>query len=101
MAWWAIFFVAILSTIIGKFYFTTACNRLRQSLVRRQREALELKGVLADTRQEHQLLLRACREKEVGIKRLQSQIATLQGNIERVEAKIESQSSEKPTRKRR
>ena len=101
MAWWAIFFVAILSTVIGKFYFTTACNRLRQSLVRRQREALELKGILADTRQEHQLLLRACREKEVGTKRLQGQIATLQGNIERIESERESRASEKPTRRRR
>lgn len=82
MAWWAICFLAILATIICKFYFTTAVNRLRQSLVRRQREALVLKGQLGDTRQEHQQLLRSNREKEVATKRVQSQIATLQKNIE-------------------
>jgi hypothetical protein len=100
MAWWAVCFLAILSTIICKFYFTTACNRLRRALARRQREALELKGVLGDTRQQHQNLLRACREKEVAIKRLQSQIGTLQGKVGQARADAKPDDGEKRPRKR-
>ncbi len=86
MAWWTICFLAILATIVSKSYFTTAVNRLRQSLARRQREALVLKGSLRDTRQAHQLLLRSCREKEVAVKQLQTQIATFLSSIETAKA---------------
>ena len=100
MAWWAISFLAILGTIICKFYFTTAANRLRQTLVRRQREALELKGMLGDTRQEHQLALRSCREKEAAIKRLQTHMAELEGKVEAARERAKDASSDGPGRRR-
>ena len=51
-------------------FATTAIERLRQSLLLEQREALSLKG-----------RSRLIREREVDIKRLKTTIASLQGEI--------------------
>ena len=52
MIWWIICFAATILTIFAKWYFTTASERLRQTLLREQRLALELKGELSDLRQD-------------------------------------------------
>ena len=70
MVWWISCFAATVGTIVAKWYFTTAIERLRQSLLREQREALSLKG-----------RSRLIREREVDIKRLKTTIASLQGEI--------------------
>ena len=70
MVWWISCFAATVGTIVAKWYFTTAIERLRQSLLREQREALSLKG-----------RSRLIREREVDIKRLKTTIASHQGEI--------------------
>tara|TARA_B100000676_G_scaffold249664_1_gene253839 strand:+ start:83 stop:334 length:252 start_codon:yes stop_codon:yes gene_type:complete len=56
-------------------------ERLRQTLLREQREALVLKGELSDLRQDQRGKSRLVREREAEIKRLKSSIAQLQGEI--------------------
>ena len=70
MVWWISCFAATVGTIVAKWYFTTAIERLRQSLLREQREALSLKG-----------RSRLIREREVDIKRLKTTIASHQREI--------------------
>ena len=87
MVWWVICFAAVVVTLGAKFYFTTAIERLRRTLSRQQRETLELKGALADTRQDHQQANRLIREKAASTKRLKSQIAQMQGQIKSLKEK--------------
>ena len=47
----------------------------------RQREALELKGLLSDLRQQHQQAIRLTKEKQADIKRLKSQLALMDGQV--------------------
>jgi len=81
MVWWISCFAATVGTIVAKWYFTTAIERLRQSLLREQREALSLKGELSDLRADQKRRSRLIREREVDSKRLKSAIASLQGEI--------------------
>jgi hypothetical protein len=86
MIWYVTCFIATVVTIVGKWYFTTAIERLRQSLLREQREALSLKGELTDLRQDQRGKSRLVRERrEADIKRLKSSIAQLQGEIHGLE----------------
>ncbi len=79
MFWWVTCFSTALVTLFAKWATSTAIGRLRQSLLHRQREALELKGVLSDRRQEHQQAIRLTKEKAADIKRLKSQLAQMEG----------------------
>lgn len=81
MALWIVCFAATLVTLGAKFYFTRAIDRMRQNLARNQREALEMKGVLTDSRQSHQLAIRRCKEKAATIKRLRSEIIDMENKI--------------------
>ena len=88
MIWYVTCFIATVVTIGAKWYFTTAVERLRQSLLREQREALVLKGELTDLRQDQRGQGRLVREREAEIKRLKSSIAQLQGEIHGLEDEI-------------
>ena len=79
MFWLVTCFSVVLVSLFAKWAASTAIGRLRQSLLHRQREALELKGVLSDLRQEHQQAIRLTREKAADIKRLKSQLAQMEG----------------------
>ena len=81
MVWWITCFVATVVTIVAKWYFSTAIERLRQTLSHEQREALALKGELIDLRQVQSGKGRLVREREADIKRLKSAIAKLEGEI--------------------
>lgn len=86
MIWWIIWFVATLIAVVAKWYFSTTIDRLRHSLSRQQREALERKGELTDMRQVYQGILRSCRDKEAHIKRLEAHIPNLQAEVQRRQA---------------
>ena len=88
MIWWITCFAATVITIVAKWYFTNSIERLRQTLLREQREALVLKGELGDMRQDQRGKNRLCREKEAEIKRLKSSIAQVQGEIHGLEDEI-------------
>ena len=88
MLWWVTCFVATGVAIVAKWYFTTTIERLRQSLLREQLEALALKGELTDRRQDQRSKSRLVREREAEIKRLKSSIAKLQGEIHGLEDEI-------------
>jgi septal ring factor EnvC (AmiA/AmiB activator) len=88
MIWWVTCFVATVVTIVAKWYFTTAVERLRQTLLHEQREALSLKGELSDLRQDQRGKGRLVRESEADIKRLKSSIAQLQGEIHGLEDEL-------------
>ncbi|HAA78160.1 TPA: hypothetical protein DCE37_23940 [Candidatus Latescibacteria bacterium] len=88
MLWWVTCFVATGVAIVAKWYFTTTIERLRQSLLREQLEALALKGELTDLRQDQRSKSRLVREREAEIKRLKSSIAKLQGEIHGLEDEI-------------
>lgn len=88
MIWWVTCFVATVVTIFSKWYFTTSVERLRQSLLREQREALSLTGELTDLRQDQRGKSRLVREREADIKRLKTSIANLQGEIHGLEDEI-------------
>ena len=88
MLWWVTCFVATGVTLVAKWYFTTTIERLRQSLLREQLEALALKGELTDLRQDQRSKSRLVREREAEIKRLKSSIAKLQGEIHGLEDEI-------------
>jgi chromosome segregation ATPase len=75
---------------VAKWYFTTAIERLRQSLLREQREALSLKGELSDLRADQKGRSRLIRDREADIKRLKSAIATLQGEIHGLEDELKN-----------
>ena len=88
MIWWITCFIATVVTIVSKWYFTTSIERLRQSHLREQREALALKGELTDLRQDQRGKSRLVREREAEIKRLKSSIAQLQGEIHGLEDEL-------------
>ena len=88
MIWWIVCFVATVVTIVAKWYFTTSVERLRQTLLREQREALVLKGELSDLRQDQRGQSRLVREREAEIKRLKSSISQLQGEIHGLEDEL-------------
>ena len=82
MTWWMIWFAATVVVVVSKWFFSASIDRLRRNLSRHQREAIEMKGVLADTRQTHRSLVRALGEKEANIKRMRSSIPSLKAEIE-------------------
>ena len=82
---WVACFVATMGTLSAKFYFTKAIERLRQRLAHLQREALEQKGELADTRQTHAHAIRESKEKTATIKQLKSQTLEVQAEVKQLE----------------
>lgn len=87
MFWWVTCFSVVLVTLFAKWATTTAIGRLRQSLLHKQREALELKGELTDCRQQHQQAIRLTKEKTADIKRLKSQLAQMEGQARELSEK--------------
>ncbi len=81
MVWWITFFAATVLTIGAKYYFTTSIERLRQSLLREQRETLMMKGELKDLRTDQRVKSRLVHERKTEIKWLKSAIANLQDEI--------------------
>ena len=75
MIWWLICFAAIVMVIFGKWYFSDAISRMRRTLSRQQREALEMKGALQDARRTHQDVLRQIKIKEIDISRMKKRMA--------------------------
>ncbi|MDA0748121.1 MAG: hypothetical protein O2954_16485 [bacterium] len=94
MFWWMVCFILIILTLGAKFYFTRASSKLRQDLVRQQREALEKKGELSDARELQLRSVRHSKEKGASIKRLTTQIQELEDRIKKAQA--EKQSLERP-----
>ena len=81
-------FVATAGTIFAKLYFTTSIERLQQTLLREQREALAMKGELSDLRANQKGKSRLIRERETEIKRFKSNIADLQGELQGLEVEL-------------
>lgn len=100
MFWWVACFSMVLVTLFAKWATSTAIGRLRQSLLHRQREALELKGVLSDLRQDHQQALRLTREKAADIKRLKSQLAQMEGQVRELSEEKSGKRGRKGTKSR-
>jgi hypothetical protein len=75
MIWWLICFGAIVMVIFGKWYFADAISRMRRTLSRQQREALEMKGALQDARHTHQDILRQIKIQEIDIARMKKRMA--------------------------
>ena len=100
MTWWIIWLLATIGTLGGKWYLTRATERLRQNLSRRQREALEAKGLLVDAVQNHHAAVRLSREREASIKRIRGNISELENEVERRKAEKKESNSPQAGRPR-
>ena len=100
MTWWIIWLLATIGTLGGKWYLTRATEKLRQNLSRRQREALEAKGLLVDAVQNHHAAVRLSREREASIKRIRSNITELENEVERLRAEKRESNSPQAGRPR-
>jgi peptidoglycan hydrolase CwlO-like protein len=90
MIWWIVCFAATVRSIVAKLYFTTAIERLRQSLLHEQRETLAVKDELSDLRADQKSKSRLMREREAEIKRLKCNIANLQGELHELEDELKN-----------
>ena len=88
---WLACFVATIETLCAKFYFTKAIEQMRQKPAHLQREALEKKGDLAESRQNHHIAIRGCKEKEATIKRLKTQTLETEGQVKQLEEDVKKQ----------
>lgn len=77
MLWWIICFVSVTITIFAKWYFADNLSRLRQTLSRQHREALEIKDSLTEARKTHQEILMLNKSKDIDIARTRKHIAEL------------------------
>ena len=74
----------------GEMVFPTSIERLRQTLLHEQREALAMKGELSDLRADQKGKNRLIREREAEIKRFKSNISQLQGEIHGLEDELKN-----------
>lgn len=86
MAWWIICFMATLITIGIKWYFATGLARMRQTLSRQQREAIELKGSVQDMRQAYTDAIKQVKSREADIVRLKKRIAEQNVELQKKQA---------------
>ena len=86
MAWWIIFIMAAIVTVLTKGYTSLMLERLRNELSLKSREARNAKGRLVDARQTQENVVNENRGKEVLLSRLKRDVGELKEKVASLQA---------------